>query len=47
VIDGGRIVEQGRHGELLAKRGAYYRLYTAAQLRERVIVPDSATAREA
>ena len=28
VIDGGRIVEQGTHGELLARRGRYYNLYT-------------------
>jgi ABC-type multidrug transport system fused ATPase/permease subunit len=34
VIDQGRIVEQGRHAELMALRGAYHRLYTAAQLRE-------------
>ncbi len=27
VIDGGRIVEQGTHAELLAAQGAYYRLY--------------------
>ena len=26
-IDHGQIVEQGNHAELLAKRGAYYRLY--------------------
>ncbi len=31
VVDGGRIVEQGRHPELMAKKGAYYGLY-AAQL---------------
>jgi ABC-type multidrug transport system fused ATPase/permease subunit len=47
VIDGGRIVEQGRHGELLARRGAYFRLYTAAQLRERATRPESAITREA
>lgn len=28
VIDGGKIVEQGRHAELLARRGRYYELYT-------------------
>jgi ATP-binding cassette subfamily B protein len=27
VIDGGRVVEQGTHTELLAARGAYHRLY--------------------
>ena len=27
VMDQGRIVEQGRHGELLARRGKYYDLY--------------------
>ena len=32
VIDGGRIVEQGVHEELMAKKGAYYNLY-AAQFR--------------
>jgi ATP-binding cassette, subfamily B, multidrug efflux pump len=28
VMDGGRIVEQGDHAELLAQRGAYYELYS-------------------
>ena len=28
VVDNGRIIEQGRHDELLAKRGHYYGLYT-------------------
>jgi len=33
VLDRGRIVEQGTHGELLALRGAYHRLY-ALQFRD-------------
>jgi ATP-binding cassette subfamily B protein len=29
VMDGGRIVEQGNHNELLAKGGAYFTLYNS------------------
>jgi ATP-binding cassette subfamily B protein len=31
VFDGGRIVEEGRHGELVAKGGAYARLHAVTQ----------------
>ena len=46
VIDAGKIVEQGRHAQLLARRGAYYRLYTAAQLRDDATLPEEMPARE-
>ena len=29
VIEQGRVVEQGSHGELLGRQGAYYRLYNS------------------
>jgi ABC-type multidrug transport system fused ATPase/permease subunit len=29
IMDKGRIVEEGRHGELLAKQGMYYQMYQA------------------
>ena len=29
VLDGGKVVEQGTHDSLMAKRGFYYRLYQA------------------
>jgi len=29
VLEGGRIIEQGAHAELLARRGLYHRLYTS------------------
>jgi ATP-binding cassette, subfamily B, bacterial MsbA len=37
VLDRGRIIERGTHIELLARRGAYHRLYTL-QFRERELV---------
>jgi len=30
VLDHGRIIERGSHGELIAKKGQYYQLYTGA-----------------
>jgi ATP-binding cassette subfamily B multidrug efflux pump len=43
VMDGGRIVEQGNHAELLAVRGAYFELYrtqfTSGAAEEPVTVP--------
>ena len=29
VLDGGKVVEQGKHGELMARQGFYYQLYQA------------------
>ena len=34
VLDQGRILEEGSHRELLARRGRYYDLYTRQQARE-------------
>ncbi len=34
VIDGGRIVEQGTHTELLARKGGYWRLYTRQEAQD-------------
>ena len=28
VVEGGEIVERGRHEELMARRGRYHKLYT-------------------
>jgi ATP-binding cassette subfamily B protein len=30
VMDKGRIIERGSHGELIAQKGRYYQLYTGA-----------------
>ncbi len=34
VLDGGTVVEQGRHAELLARRGLYYAMYQRQRLEE-------------
>jgi subfamily B ATP-binding cassette protein MsbA len=34
VLDRGKIVEQGRHDELMAKQGLYWRMYQASQNEE-------------
>ena len=46
VIEKGRIVEQGSHAELIARRGRYWELYTnqyaADREREVLHLPDAA-----
>ena len=42
VLDRGRIIERGTHHALLARRGAYHRLYTM-QFREREVAADVVT----
>ena len=37
VLDGGRIIEQGNHKELLANKGRYYELYNLQYNKERLI----------
>ena len=36
VMDDGKILEQGTHDELIAKKGKYYNLYTVQYERERL-----------
>ncbi|MHC4956080.1 MAG: ABC transporter ATP-binding protein [Planctomycetota bacterium] len=43
VIDGGKIIEQGNHGELLAHRGRYYDLYTEQSMRDTVTLDQAWT----
>lgn len=31
VMDGGRLVEQGSHDELLSQKGVYYKMFTTLQ----------------
>jgi ABC-type multidrug transport system fused ATPase/permease subunit len=35
VVDGGRVVEQGTHRELIRRQGRYYELYTQQFTREK------------
>ena len=30
VLEGGKVIEQGNHQELIAQKGQYYKLYTGA-----------------
>lgn len=43
-IDGGRIVEQGNHRELLARKGRYWQLYTTQYRLERDVALESSLA---
>jgi subfamily B ATP-binding cassette protein MsbA len=44
VIDGGRVAESGNHAELLARRGAYARLYALQFAGQRTPEPARAQA---
>ncbi|MBX7120164.1 MAG: ABC transporter ATP-binding protein/permease, partial [Gemmatimonadaceae bacterium] len=43
VLDEGRVVEQGRHAELLAARGRYWQLLRRQQLEDEIETPGEAT----
>ena len=47
VVEAGRLAEQGRHAELLARRGPYHRLYTQQRLRDDAAVAGWSSARPA
>ena len=44
VLDGGRIVEQGPHAELLTRRGVYRRLHDMQYFAESETSPSTASA---
>lgn len=43
VIEGGRIVEEGTHEELMRRRGVYYSLYTEMAKASKVLAPAQST----
>jgi ABC-type multidrug transport system fused ATPase/permease subunit len=42
VMDGGRIVEQGRHAELLQRQGLYTRIYRRQLIAQELDVDEEA-----
>ncbi len=46
VVEGGRVVEAGRHGELLARRGRYFEMYTLQHGLDGLFAPSEAAGGE-